>query len=191
MKFRTIFFLCALISAVTTVTAIAGSSYSEGMYRRAILDGDSTSPLYLLVTLHDAKTGKERVVCALGSGLVGAIHFEQHLDFGDASYKKAKAIALSHPHRFSFSNKKAIYTVEPRYSENNLADFRSRLASMSRSQIVAALEGHELDKLYRTGPTSGSGAQQTALAHALLERGILVGQADITGRLFVEGTFFW
>jgi hypothetical protein len=75
MTFRTIFFLCALISAVTTVTAIAGSSYSEGMYRRAILDGDSTSPLYLLVTLHDAKTGKERVVCALGSGLVGAIHF--------------------------------------------------------------------------------------------------------------------
>jgi hypothetical protein len=144
MKFRTIFFLGALISAITVATGIAGSSYSEGMYRRAILDGDSTSPLYLLFTLHDAKTGKERVVCALGSGLVGAIHFEQHLDFDDASHKKAKAIALSHPHRFSFSDRKALSTVEPFYSESMLAEFRSRLAKMSRAQLVAAVEQNQL-----------------------------------------------
>jgi len=172
-------------------TAVAASNYSEDMYRRAILDGDSTSPLYLLFTLHDAKTGKDRVVCAWSSGLVGAIHFERNLDFDRASHKKAKAIALSQPHRFSFTNPKALHTVAPRYSEAMLVDFRSRLSKMSRSQLVAALEGHELDKLYRKGPTSAWSNRQLALAHALVERGILVGQADITGGLFVERTFFW
>ncbi|HWY41207.1 MAG TPA: hypothetical protein VNX27_10470 [Chthoniobacterales bacterium] len=161
------------------------------MYRRAILDGDSTSPLYLLFTLHDAKTGKERVVCIPGSGLVGAIYFERNLDFDHASHKKARAIALSQPHRFSFTNPKALHTVKPRYSAAMLADFRSRLAKMSRSELITALERHELDTFYKKGPTSGWSNRQSALAHALLERGILVGQADITGGLFVERTFFW
>ena len=191
MKFRAIFFLCALISAVTTATAIGGSSYSEGMYRRAVRENETTSPLYLLFTLHDATTGKDRVVCTLSTSLLGAIHFERHLDFDEASRKKAVAIALSQPHRFSFSNKKAIYTVEPRYSEQMLADFRTRIAKMSRSELVAALETHELDQLCHTGPTSGWDTQQDALAHALLERGILVNQNDRTGGLFLERTFFW
>jgi hypothetical protein len=161
------------------------------MYRKAIRDNESTSPLYLLFTLHDAKTRRDRVVCTLSTGLLGAIHFERHLDFDTASHKNAVAIALSQPHRFSSSNKKAIYTVEPRYSETMLAHFRNRLAKMSRSELVAALERHDLDKLCRTGPTSGWNTQQAALAHALLDRGILVGEADITGGLFVERTFFW
>jgi hypothetical protein len=191
MKFETIAFLFALITATSVATAIAGSNYSEGMYRKAIRDNESTSSLYLLFTLHDAKTGEDRVVCTLSTGLLGAIHFERNLDFDTASQEKAVAMALSQPHRFSFSNKKAIYTVEPRYSEAMLADFRRRLSKMSRSQIVAALEGYELDKLYRTGPTSRWDNQHAALAHALLERGILVGQADRTATLFVERTFSW
>ncbi|HYR23749.1 MAG TPA: hypothetical protein VEP30_12590 [Chthoniobacterales bacterium] len=191
MRFRTKLFFGALISAISVATAVAGSNYSESMYRRAILDGDSTSPLYLLFTLHDAKTGKDRVVCTLGSGLVGAIHFERHLDFDSPSHKKAKAIALSQPHRFSFTNREALHTVELGYSEAMLNDFRSRLAKMSRSQLIAAVESHELDGLYKIGPTSRWNTRQEALAHALLERGVLVGKADITGGLFVERTFFW
>jgi len=175
----------------SVATAIAGSNYSEGMYRRAILDGDSTSPLYLLFTLHDAKTGKDRVVCTLGSGLVGAIHFERHLDFDSASHKKAKAIALSHLHRFSFSNGKALHTVQPLYSEAMLADFRARLSKMSHAQLVAAVDQNELSRLCKGGSASKWHACQAALAHVLLERGILVGSADQTGSLFVERTFFW
>jgi hypothetical protein len=156
MRFRTIPFFCSLISAITAATAVAGSSYSEGMYRRAIRDNETTSPLYLLFTLHDAKTGKDRVVCTLSTSLLGAIHFERHLDFNEASHRKAVAIALSQPHRFTFNNRKGLYTVEPRcYSERMLADFRARLAKMARSELVAALETHELDQLCNTGPTFG------------------------------------
>lgn len=190
MRFRTKLFLGAVISLISVATAVAASNYSEGMYRRAILDGDSTSPLYLLFTLHDAKTGKDRVVCTLGSGLVGGIHFERHLDFDGASHKKAKAIALSQPHRFTFYNRKALRNVAPHYSEVMLADFRNRLAKMSPSQIIRALNGYELDKVYRTGPPSRWDDQQAAFAHVLLERGILVGQADRSAELFVERTFF-
>ena len=186
MKSRTILSLCALTSAITTATAIAGSSYSESMYRRAILDGDSTSPLYLLFTFHDVKTGKDRVVCTLGSDLVRAMHFERHLDFDDASHKRAKAIALSRPHRFSFSNRKALYAIEPRYSETKLAEYRNRFAKLSRAQLVAAVDQQELKRLCKERSASEWHACQAALAHVLLERGILVGSADITGSLFVE-----
>jgi hypothetical protein len=189
MNFRTIFFLCALTLAITTATAIAGSNYSEGMYRKAVRENETTSPLYLLFTLHDARTGNDRVVCTLSTGLLGAIHYERHLDFDDVSRKRVIAIALSRPHRFSFSNPKAIKTVEPRYSEAMLNDFRNRLAKMSRVQLVAALESHEIDQLCHVGPVSTWEAQQDALAHALLEHGILVNQNDRTGSLFLERTF--
>ncbi|HEV3244680.1 MAG TPA: hypothetical protein VGZ31_09745 [Chthoniobacterales bacterium] len=174
---------------MSVATALAGSSYSEDMYRKAIRDNETTSPFYLLFTFHDVKTGKDRIVCTLSTGLLGAIHFEQHLDFDDASHKKAVAIALCQPHRFGFGNRKALYTVEPRYSEEMLTDFRARLAKMSRSELVAALERHELDQLCRIGPTSGWDTQQEALAHALLERGILVRQDDRSGGLFVVENF--
>jgi hypothetical protein len=191
MKFRTIFFLCALISGITTATAFAGSSYSEGMYRKAVRDNETNSPMYLLFTLHDAKTGKDRVVCTVSSGLLGAIHSEHHLDFDEASRRKVVAIALSPAHRFSFNNPKALHTIEPRYSEQMLAGFRARIAKMSRPQLVTALESHEIDQLCHTGPVSTWEAKQDALAHALLDRGILVNQNDRTGSLFLERTFFW
>ena len=191
MKFRAIIFCFALISAINCATAMAASSYSEGMDRKAIRDSDTTSPLYLLFTLHDPKTGKDRIVCTLSSGLLGAIHFERHLDFDNAGRKAAIAIALSQPHRFTFYNTKALHTIRPRYSEAMLADFRNQLAKMCRSELLAVLERHELDKLYMSGPTSRWRDQRPALAHALLERGILVEQNDRTGGLFVERTFFW
>ena len=191
MKSKATAFSCALISLIASAIAVAASSYSESMYRRAILDGDSTSPLYLLFTLRDAKTGNERVVCALGSGLVGAIHYERRLDFDAASHKKAKAIALSRPHRFSFTNPEAIRTVEPHYSEAKLAEYRSRFAKMSRAQLIAAVGQNELSRLCKDRSALKWHACQAALAHVLLERGILVASADRAGSLFVERTLFW
>jgi len=191
MKFRAITFYFALISAINCATAMAASSYSEGMYRKAIRENESTSPLYLLFTLHDAKTGKDRVVCTVSTGLLGAIHYEQHLDFDDASQKKVVAMALSSPHRFSFTNREAVRTVAPRYSETMLAECRNRFAKMSRAQLVAAVDQNELSRLCKGGSASKWHACQAALAHVLLERGILVGSADQTGSLFVERTFFW
>jgi hypothetical protein len=171
---------------LTCATVLGQSGYTDAMYRKAMYD-DSTSPLYLLFTLHDPKSGMDRVVCTPGSGLVGAIHFERHLDFGDAGRKAAIAIALSQPsHRFTFRSRKALHTVEPHYSEAMLAQFRHRLSRRSRSQLIAAAEGSELDALCRAGTPSQRDDCQAAIAHVLLERGVLVGSADRTGLLFVE-----
>ncbi|MGH7936452.1 MAG: hypothetical protein ACREF8_05540, partial [Chthoniobacterales bacterium] len=127
----------------------------------------------------------------LSTALLGAIHFERDLDFDHAGINAATAIAISRPHRFTFRKRKALNNVEPHYSETLVATFRRRLAKMSRSQLVAALKGYESDKLYRTGPSSRWDDQQAAFARVLLERGILVGQADRSAELFVERTFFW
>lgn len=42
-----------------------GQSYTNAMYRRA-LEHETTSPLYVLVTLRDDAAGSDRVVCVLG-----------------------------------------------------------------------------------------------------------------------------
>src|ERR1700682_1882614 len=125
-----------LLSLITCTSALAASKYTDHMYRKAV-DDDSTSPLYLLFTLHDPKTGADRVVCAPGIGLVGAIHFEHHLDFDEVSRKAARRIALSQPrHRFIFSNRKALHNVRPYYSEKVLTEVRQLLARKSNSQLI-------------------------------------------------------
>ena len=64
-----------LILLASCVTVAGASGYTDAMYRKAILD-DSTSALYVLFTLHDSKTGADRIVCTGGNFPVGAIHME-------------------------------------------------------------------------------------------------------------------
>jgi len=82
-----------LILLAGCVTAAAESRYTDAMYRKAILD-DSTSPLYVLFTLHDNKTGADRTVCTGGNFLLGAIHMEYRLDY-DARGMKRGSISRS------------------------------------------------------------------------------------------------
>jgi hypothetical protein len=181
-----------LLSLITCTSALAASKYTDHMYRKAV-DDDSTSPLYLLFTLHDPKTGADRVVCAPGIGLVGAIHFEHHLDFDEISRKAARRIALSQlRHRFVFSNRKALHTVRPYYSEKVLTEVRQLLARKSNSQLIhegtlyTAHPQYTLDDVYAKRSRRDREAYQDATAHVLLERGILVGSDDRTGLLYVD-----
>lgn len=97
---------------------------------------DSTSPFYLLFTLNDPKTGADRVVCTVGSGLVGAVHFEHHLDIDEAGQKAARQIALTTPvHRFTFTSRKALRNVRPYYNERVLAEVRLLVARLSPAQL--------------------------------------------------------
>ena len=69
---------------ISCVIAPAASKYADRMFRRAVVE-DTTSPFYLLFVLHDPKTGADRVVCTVGSSLVGAIYLEHHLAYKDAT----------------------------------------------------------------------------------------------------------
>jgi hypothetical protein len=103
-----------VILLISSATVAAQSKYTNAMYRRAILD-DSTSPLYVLFTLHDSKSGADRVTCTGGNFLLGAIHMEYHLEYDSAGEKRAFDIALRQPgHRFRFKSRKALKNINSR-----------------------------------------------------------------------------
>jgi len=176
-----------LILLVSCVTVAAQSRYTDAMYRKAILN-DSTSPLYVLFTLHDMKTGADRTICTGGNFLVGAIHTEYRLDYDAASMKRSYDIALRQPgHRFAFKSRKALRNVESGYTPLMLAEARQRLSGMSRAQLRHAADSGHIDELCHRGrDVAVWDAWQAAMAHVLLDHGILVGSADRTGLLYVE-----
>jgi hypothetical protein len=141
------------------------------MYRIALAEV-STSPLYVLVTVHDVKTGQDREVCIPGTFLLGAIHMERHLRYDARGSAEALNIALSQANRtFSFSRPDALRNVRPRYMPALLAEVRKKYAEASVGELL--------------GAQNYDGGMRDAIAHVLLERGTLVGIADMGGNLFI------
>jgi hypothetical protein len=191
-----------LVFAVTT--AHAASQYTQEMFRRGIYEPGvlvTSAPLFVLITLRDPSSGAERAAAIPGSFLLGAIETEYHLklrkttssdDISKAlaeQQKKEVYIALSQPNRvFVFRNRRARNNVEPRYTPAMLAEVRRTLDSRSRKEILAAARSNDswLHRIYESKKGAmESFAYRDAVAHAVLERGILVGHGDVTGGLYV------
>jgi hypothetical protein len=182
-----------VILLVCCSTALGEARYTDRMFRRALEEAGSTSPLYLLFTLNDPLKHTRRVVSAPATGLLGAIHFEYHLDFDIAGMTKAASIAASQPrHEFTFHSRKALHTVRPYYTKAILAEVRQRLARRSNEQLIQ--DGmlynehphYTLGKIYDKRDRDSYNAYRDATAHVLLERGILVGEDDRTGSLYTQ-----
>ena len=194
--------LAALVFAVAT--AHAESRYTQQMFRRGLHEPGvlvTTAPLFVLITLRDPSNGAERAAAVPGPFLLGAIATEYRLKLRKTisredewkalaeQQQKELQIALSHRDRvFVFRNRKARSNVEPRYTPSMLADVRRALSGRSRKEILRAARANEswLHQIY-TSKTEGmaSLAYRDAVAHALLERGILVGHGDVSGGLYV------
>ena len=167
----------ALLLLLVSVTALAQPSYTDSMYRRA-LENESTAPSYVLVSLRDDVAGSERLVCVPAPFLLGAIHFEYHFGFDAAGSRQALALALKQPDRlFSFTDPRARANVQPRYSPEVLSQTRERLSTVSDAQLREEARKQAFDGF--------NAADRDAVAHVLLERGILVGIADRTGRIYL------
>ena len=167
---------------ISCVTAPAASKYTDRMFRRAVLE-DSTSPFDLLFTLHDPKTGSDRVVCTVANGLVGAIHSEHHLDYDAAGERAAEQIALTTPlRRFTFTSRKALRNVQPYYSERVLAEVRVLVARLSPAKLKRL---NPLSEIYDKKDQDAYNAYRDATAHAMLERGILVYMDDRVGGVYI------
>src|SRR5476649_1062890 len=92
-----------LVLLLTCSAAFGSSRYTQQMFRRAMAQNNATvtpsgrllpmskdpnveamrfslSPLYVLITLRDPKTGADREVCTLATYLTGAINDEYRLD---------------------------------------------------------------------------------------------------------------
>jgi hypothetical protein len=185
--------IAALILLVGCSAALAETRYTHRMFRRALEEAGSTSPLYMLFTLNDPIKHTRRVVSAPATGLLGAIHFEYHLDFDTAGLRKAADIAASQPrHEFTFHSRKALHNVRPYYSEAILADVRQRLARRSNQELIhdgmlyTEHPHYTLDEIYAKRDRDSYNAYRDATAHVLLERGILVGEDDRTGLLYTQ-----
>jgi len=186
---------------LTGTSALASSGYTPDMFRTAMAKDNvavsgsmSLSPLYVLVTVKDPKTHQEREVCTLASFLTGAIIDEHHLAYDNAGERKAFDIAMSTPNRvFEFKNRKARRNVAPSYTPEQLAQARRLLQSRSGAQLRREAEPDPLKEpnqqsyvtqIYRrdiNGKFWSSDALMDAVAHVLLERGILVGNGHIGG----------
>ena len=188
---------------LTCASALASSGYTREMFRTAMAKDNmavsgsmSLSPLYVLITLRDPKTHQEREICTLASFLTGAIIEEHHLDYDNAGERKAFDIAMSTANRvFEFKKRKARGNVTPIYTPQQLEHVRQLLRGRSRAQLrreapidpfkepnqqsyVVQIYRREIGKKFWS-----SDALMVAVAHALLERGILVGDAHFGGSI--------
>jgi hypothetical protein len=158
----------------------------------------SSSHLYVLITVRDSK-GRSQETCIGENTLNAAIAAEHHLDTVNDE-RKIFSLAMSAPNRvFEFKNKKACALVKRMYSERELARIRQLVQGKSqrelRKQAQVDLmkdpnEQSELTKIYRR--TVGqrlriSDPLRLAVAHVLLENGILVGEdIESYGVLYVD-----
>lgn len=193
------------VLVLTVPAAHAESRYSQQMFRRGLHEPGvvvTSSPLFVLITLRDPSSGTERAAAIPGPFLLGAIEAEYHLELRKATsdkdelralveqQRKEVQIALAQPNRvFTFRNPIARKNVEPRYTPAILDEVRHVLASRSRTQIVAAARENQswLHRIYeRKQDAAKLLAYQDAVAHVLLERGILVGQGEPFGLYIIN-----
>ena len=181
-------------------SAEASRAYTEKMFQRAMAKHNiavtgsfSPSPLYVLITVKEAKSNASTVVCTTSFSLNGAISKEHNLDALEqrAGLRKTYEIAISQPGRvFRFQKPEARELVQPAYSSKMLRRARAVLKNKSVAQLKeeVALDSSPLTQLYRrdTGSKVWRSEQwKDAVAHVLLERGILVGEGHDTN-LYVD-----
>lgn len=162
-------------------SAPAEERYSDAMFRRALAENGS-APLYVLITLRDAKTGAERPLCTEAPFLRGAVALENDLCACAADEAKVAALALAAPGRvFTFHDSSALENLHSAYDAALLAKISAQLAAQSSVSLRAELAAAEspLHQLYRfRGDWREVDAYREAIACVLLSRGILVGRSD-------------
>ena len=157
----------------------ATDQYTNAMFVRALKQGG-----FVLIRLDRPQGGRPEEVCVPEEGLIGAIHIQYDLDYDRPGRERAEQIALARKDRtFSFSNPKAYDVVKPLYRPSELADVRRELAKFSGSQLVSQLQAIR-SKVHDLYIHPASASSRDAVAHVLLERGILVDEDDRSGRLY-------
>ena len=181
MKRKQLLALVAII--LLLLTSAEADTTRKALFKRA-LENSSTAPSYVLITLVSADGTSRREICIPAPFLLGAITRERHVDYG-----KALEIALSTADfNFQFKDTAAIRNVQPRYTDAMLAEMRAKLKDRSRSELLAGFHSGRgpLDSLYALCRAEEYAARRDAIAHVLLERGLLPGTGDRVGFLTVQ-----
>lgn len=166
------------------------------MFRKALLGGFSTGPLYVLFT-HISPDGKQtRDVAVSVNFLRGAIARECAQGCSELAMKRAEETQT-----YQFRSWDAWKRLEPRYSRAQLTGVRAELAALGEAGVR-----REALVSNRLGPSKGGvapfwgpfhalydrylGSERLAItdaiAHVLLECGYLPGMRDKSGALYVS-----
>jgi len=144
----------------------------------------STAPNYVLITVLDTRTGARRVVCTEAPFLLGAIQQQLHI-----TQEESIAFALAQRDRtFQFSQPEALKNITPQYTDTILDEVRDALQSYSNEELMLGLTGKktEISKLFIEQTGQRYVAYRDAMAHVVLERGLLPARGCIAGYLFVR-----
>jgi hypothetical protein len=163
---------------------VAPSAYTEEMFQTA-LKNDSTAPNYVLITVRDANTKTSRMICVTTNLLEGAIEREYGLSSSDSDILKEKQILLSNKDRvFVFKKPEALKNIPMYYSEKQLAEVRKVLQSKTNHELMGDFDFQRLRNDLSAGRPTTRDAYRDAIAHVLLERGILCGEGDMTDSIY-------
>jgi hypothetical protein len=158
------------------------------LFAKAI-ENESTAPNYVLIRVINDKTKEMVITCTEAPFLIGAIHMERQIPYDEPGSRKAKELALTRKDRtFRFSRDDALKNIGRHYDETILAEMRVALKPFSDVDIRNGFrgDGRALDKLYIDRPGRQYSAYRDAIAHVLLERGLLPRRGCIAGILTID-----
>lgn len=164
----------------------SASQYTHAMLMRALKE-ESTSPLFVLITVHDLRTQGSQLVCIQAPFLLRALEIEHGLlNEQNRDNIALKTSMAQRDNTFSFSNKDALENVRPRYTAKQLQEVRRQFPRVSARVLKEQLREHDspLQQIYIRKVGQARLSYRDALAHILLESGIVVGVDDRTGMLF-------
>jgi len=155
--------------------------YNNAMFVRA-MQNDSVSPDYVLVTVFDVRHRKARVVCVETVELERALHVEFGIPYDEPGVRRVQELALKQSDMvFRLSKADALRSVRPLYSEADVDSVRSLIVGRPDSDL---LDIDFVRSLYINYPPKKQWRYKTAVAHALLERGISCRRGDAAPVLF-------
>lgn len=192
MKRTVCLFVLLLILTGTDAVRAGQGRYTRSMFALGVR-GDWAAPRYVLIATRDPRTNSVSTVCVPGSSLISAIQVEKDWSYAIGGRTKARGYAMRHWKKpFAFENSNALARVQAGYSEKQLSDIRERLSRFSNSDLKKQLRAvrkrdaaqeTELQKLCAARNTPVGYASRAAVAHVLLERGILVANDQRSSQL--------
>lgn len=139
----------------------------------------SPAPYFVLVTVIDDTTQKSWTGCMPANLLKGAVHFEHGLDYDEAGVSQTREILLAaKDHVYHFSNPRALANIPmDAYGTDDLAQARAYL----QAHGTAFLLSDDWDKI-----DAANKLNRTALACAIIERGLAARMSDGRGETYAE-----
>jgi len=149
----------------------------------------TTAPNYILVDAVDKSTGESWAVCLESLEFLDAVGREQNIEYYQVAEKAMESIKDGKGCKFALSSPEAIELLKPGYTPETLVQLRERFRERSDEELVELFSTNRLKiigSLCRELDLPFDSTTQRAVAHMLLERGVLCGRGCLGGYIYVR-----